>query len=181
MIFSCGRGKCGTSRFKKGTFFQCPWTKVYQFSTENIHVQPQEMFLSFLYKNSQQNLSSRLAGGLNFYYIRVFLHTHALPHKFRVQSRWNRQNRPILTIFKNLRSKSAWFCTHTFIKNVIKKLPKNCILLFSVGFFQKVRFHSWKKLGKISEWAIWFCVIISYSILQSVTQDTVCSATFFQF
>ena len=103
----------GPHELKKGTFFLCPWTKVYKFSTKNVHVQLRERLLSFLGKNFQQNLRSRLADGLNFHYIWFFLHAQAIPHIFRVQSRWNRQNRPILTIL-NLRVKSARFCAHPF-------------------------------------------------------------------
>ena len=39
--------------------------------------------------------------------------THEIPHIFRVQKRWNRENRPILTTL-NLRSKSPRFCGHPF-------------------------------------------------------------------
>ena len=41
--------------------------------------------------------------------------THEIPHIFRVQKRWNRENRPILTTL-NLRSKSPRFCGHPFIR-----------------------------------------------------------------
>ena len=37
--------------------------------------------------------------------------THEIPHIFRVQKRWNRKNRTILSIL-NLRSKSARFSEH---------------------------------------------------------------------
>ena len=54
--------------------------------------------------------------------------THEIPHIFRVQKRWNRENRPILTTL-NLRSKSPRFCGHPFKSS--NKFNPNTYLQFS--------------------------------------------------
>ena len=52
-----------------GYFFWCPWCTVYRFLTINLHEKLQKWLFSFLWKTFPQNLSSRLAQGLNFHFI----------------------------------------------------------------------------------------------------------------
>ena len=41
-------------------FFLCPWTRLYQFSTKNLHEKLQEWLFKILFKSFLLNLSSRL-------------------------------------------------------------------------------------------------------------------------
>ena len=94
-------------------------------------------------KTFLRNLSSRLAESLNFHFICFFVYS-------RVQSRWNRQNRPILTIL-NLQSKSARFSAHPIISSYMH-CYKNITLIS-----KRESSHIWPLLSLDGSWSRVVC------------------------
>ena len=116
-------------------------------------------------KSSLQNLSSELAGDLNFHFHIVFLHTHTIPHIFCVQSRWDPQNCQILTIL-NLRSKSPRFCAQPFKYICLT----HSYLNFSKNLYEKIG-YCWF-IRKSGENKIDLSELVEKNILTSFTQRT---------